>query len=150
MTSETSKPQESAIEKVSPQTQDLVEKEMPDESDEVKQKMMELIEAIKKKAQSQAKAADDWTRDAYLQAVRQVEENITKTEQISEDYQERLKSSIKIIEDEAQQSWDVITKEVELIGDRLAKAADAAWSVLTTPKPDSQSESEPPKDIDIS
>ncbi len=78
MSSETSNPQESAepkapeesaIEKVSSQTQDLVKKNMPDESDEVKQKTMELIEAIKKRAQSEAKAADNWTRDTYPSSV---------------------------------------------------------------------------------
>jgi uncharacterized protein YjbJ (UPF0337 family) len=143
------KTNESAIVPVDNETKALVEREMPEASDEVKQKVVELIEAIKRRAQSEVEAAGNSTREAYLVAVKQAEEAIAKTQETSEKYRDELEKSLKIIEQEAHTNWDKLVQEMTGFGDRLRQAADAAWSVLTAPKPPADSASNTPNEIEI-
>ncbi len=139
MSSETPIPKEYAIVEFSPETNALVEKELSGESDEVKRETKALIEAIKLRAQSEAKAAGDFTRETYLNAVRQAKETIEQNQLIKPQpiEPERITESIRLIQMEAEKNWESIVKEVATLGDRLADAAKAAWDAFTAPRPHS-------------
>lgn len=127
----------SAIVEVSPQTNDLVESEMSEESDEVKQETKALIEAIKKRAQSEARGAEDiaksageFTRDAYLKAVRQARGAIEQNKLFNP---EEVEKSAQQIQQEAEKNWQALVQEVTGFSDRLSEAAKAAWEKLVPP-----------------
>lgn len=134
MVNETNPTNESAIVPVPDETTAIVEQEMPDASDEVKARVVELIGAIKRRAQSEMGTTGISTRDAYLVAVRQAEEALSRGRDVSEVYRSDLERSLRIIEQEAQTSWNNLVQDMGEFGDRLRHAADAAWSVLTAPK----------------
>lgn len=122
-------PQSSAI---SRETNALVEREMAGESEAVKSETKALIDAIKKRAQVEAQKAGELTREAYLNAVRQVREKVENEQLIKRD---RIEHSFEMIQSEAEKNWQSVVKEVSEIGDRLTEAAKAAWEVLTAPRP---------------
>lgn len=127
MNHESNAPDTSAIVEVSPETNALVETEMADESDQVRRETKALIEAIRRRAQSETQAAGDFTRDAYLNAVRQAREAIEQNQLIDPD---RIEKSFELVQQEAERSWHSIVQEVTEIGDRLSEAAQAAWNTL--------------------
>ncbi len=116
---------------ISPETDALVEQEMADQNAALSQETKALIEAIKKRAQSEIQAAQDLTREGYLNAVRQAREAIEQTQLIDPD---RIEQSVQLIQQEAQKNWQSITDEIHHLGDRLSEAAKAAWNALTQPK----------------
>lgn len=122
-------PQSNAI---SRETNALVEREMAGESEAVKSETKALIDAIKKRAQVEAQKAGELTREAYLNAVRQVREKVENEQLIKRD---RIEHSFEMIQSEAEKNWQSVVKEVSEIGDRLTEAAKAAWEVLTAPRP---------------
>ncbi|MDJ0737337.1 MAG: hypothetical protein QNJ47_25285 [Nostocaceae cyanobacterium] len=122
-----------AIVEVTPQTNALVETEMAGESDTLKSETKALIDAIKKRAQSEAQSAGTLTRDTYLNAVRQVREIIESNQLIERD---RIEHAFEMVQQEAQKNWDSVLKEVQELGDRLQAAAQAAWDILTAPRPE--------------
>ncbi len=130
MTTESNTPQDSPI-TISAQTNALVDQELADETDEVKRETKALIEAIKKRAQSEVQGAGDFTRDAYLTAVKQAREAIEQNKIFDPD---RLEQSLELIQQEAEKNWNAITKEMTDLGDRLNDAAKAAWTALTSKK----------------
>lgn len=132
MTSEPTVPKESAIVEVSPETNALVETQMAGEKDEIKQETKELIEAVKRLAQSEMQSAGEFTRDAYIKAVRQARETIERIKLIDS---ERFEKSFQMLETETDKNWQSVVKEMADFGDRLVAAAKAAWEVLTTPRP---------------
>ncbi|MBU6187413.1 MAG: hypothetical protein VKL00_11115 [Synechococcales bacterium] len=114
---------------VSSQTNSLVDQELANETDAVKRETKALIEAIKKRAQSEVQGAGDFTRDAYLNAVKQARDTIEHTKIFDP---EQLERSFDLIQKEAEKNLQAIIKETNELGDRLNEAAKAAWTVLTS------------------
>jgi len=114
---------------VSSQTNSLVDQELANETDEVKRETKALIEAIKKRAQSEVQGAGDFTRDAYLNAVKQARDTIEHNKIFDP---EQLERSLDLIQKEAEKNLQAIIKETNELGDRLNEAAKAAWTVLTS------------------
>jgi len=123
-------PASGAIVTVSPETDALIQTEMPEASDQIRQETAALIEAIKKRAQSEMQTAGDFTRDAYLTAVRQAREAIEQNQLIDP---ERIEQSIALLQQEAEKNWNSVVSDMESLGTRLADAARAAWDALMHP-----------------
>jgi len=134
MSNESNQSDTSAIVEVSPETDALVESEMAGESEKLKEETKALVEAVRKRAQADAQSAGDFTRDAYLNAVRQLRESVEQNKLFDSEQVER---SFEMVQQEAEKNWNAIVKEVTEFGDRLSEAAKAAWDILTQPKDDS-------------
>ncbi|MEO1428645.1 MAG: hypothetical protein AAFS12_10785 [Cyanobacteria bacterium J06632_19] len=117
---------------ISPQTSEMVESQMPGETQEVKDETAALIEAIKKRAQAEAQSAGTLTRETYLNAVRQARETIEQNQLIE---RARIENAFEMVQSEATKNFESILAEVQELGDRLQAAAQAAWDVLTAPRP---------------
>jgi hypothetical protein len=105
---------------------------------EVQDETQALIEAIRKKAQVEAQHAGEFTREAYLSAVRRIRESVEESKLFDP---EKVEESISTIQKEAEKNWQTIAQEVQDFGDRLAEAAKAAWDILMPHDKDT-----PPKD----
>ncbi|GGA38319.1 hypothetical protein [Okeania sp. KiyG1] len=101
------------------------------ESPDPKQETEELVEAIKRLAHSEMEAAGEFTRDSYIQAVKQARETIERIRLIDP---KKIEEAGKNIEKDIENNWETMVKEVQDFGDRLVKAGQAAWDVLTAPK----------------
>ncbi|AFY58133.1 hypothetical protein Riv7116_5767 [Rivularia sp. PCC 7116] len=117
---------------ISPQTSEMVESQMPGETKEVKDETAALIEAIKRRAQVEAQSAGTLTRETYLNAVRQARETIEQNQLIE---RARIENAFEMVQNEATKNFESIVTEVQELGDRLQAAAQAAWDVLTAPRP---------------
>ncbi|MBV6623670.1 MAG: hypothetical protein KI793_12170 [Rivularia sp. (in: Bacteria)] len=117
---------------ISPQTTEMVESQMPGETKEVKDETAALIEAIKRRAQVEAQSAGTLTRETYLSAVRQARETIEQNQLIE---RARIENAFEMVQNEATKNFESIIAEVQELGDRLQAAAQAAWDVLTAPRP---------------
>ncbi|MDX2217198.1 MAG: hypothetical protein SFY66_28280 [Oculatellaceae cyanobacterium bins.114] len=131
MSSETDTSETSAIVPVSPETNAMVDSEMAGESDDIRRETKALIEAVKKRAQVEVQSANDFTREAYLKAVRQAREAIEENKLIDP---ERIEKSIELIQKEAEKNWQSVVTEAESFGTRLSDAAKAAWNALMHPE----------------
>lgn len=120
------------IVEVSPQTTEMVESQMVGESEDVKHETAALIEAIKRRAQVEAQSAGTLTRETYLNAVRQAREAIEQNQLIE---RARIENAFDMVQNEATKNFESIIAEVQELGDRLQAAAQAAWDVLTAPRP---------------
>ncbi len=120
------------IVEISPQTTEMVESQMVGETQDVKDETAALIEAIKRRAQSEAQSAGTLTRETYLSAVRQARETIEQNQLIE---RARIENAFDMVQNEATKNFESILTEVQELGDRLQAAAQAAWDVLTTPRP---------------
>lgn len=98
---------------------------------DAKQETQELIEAIKRLAQSEMEAAGEFTRDSYIQAVKQARETIERIRLIDP---QKIEEAGKKVEKDIETNWETMVKEIQDFGDRLVKAGQAAWDVLTAPK----------------
>lgn len=96
-----------------------------------KQETQELMEAIKRLAQSEMEAAGEFTRDSYIQAVKQARETIERIRLIDP---QQIEETGKKIEKDIETNWETTVKEVQDFGDRLVKAGQAAWDIITAPK----------------
>ncbi|BAZ84356.1 hypothetical protein [Dolichospermum compactum] len=101
------------------------------ETDEVKQETTALLEAIKKRAQAEAESAGTITRETYLNAVRQVREAIERDKLIERD---RLEYSWARIQEELENNWYLLSKDVIDFGERFQNAAKAAWEAFNAPR----------------
>ena len=101
------------------------------EIDAVKQETTALLEAIKKRAQAEAETAGTITRETYLNAVRQVREAIERDKLIERDSWEY---SWAKIQEELEQNWYLLSKDVTDLGDRIQNAAKAAWEAFNAPR----------------
>ncbi len=119
---------------ISPQTSEMVESQMAGESQDVKDETAALIEALKRRAQAEAQSAGTLTRETYLNAVRQARESIEQNQLIE---RARIENAFEMVQNEAQKNFESIVTEVQELGDRLQAAAQAAWDVLTAPRPKS-------------
>ncbi|MBE9212358.1 hypothetical protein IQ247_06485 [Plectonema cf. radiosum LEGE 06105] len=120
------------IVEVSPQTTEMVESQMVGESEDVKHETAALIEALKRRAQVEAQSAGTLTRETYLNAVRQAREAIEQNQLIE---RARIENAFDMVQNEATKNFESIIAEVQELGDRLQAAAQAAWDVLTAPRP---------------
>ena len=141
MSSEPNTPEESAIVEVTPEPKEMTSTTEPKEksADELKQATDALIEAIKNLAKAEMEAAGDFSREAYLKAVGQARKNI---EQIKLIDPEEFEKSFLQVQNEAEKNWKSVLEEIQDFGDRLTKAAQVAWEVLTAPKNDDRSPKE--------
>ena len=143
MSSEPNRPETATLVEVevTPETEALTDNGKAGPASEVKSETKALVDAIKKRAQTEAQSAGDFTRDTYLNAVRQAREAIEQHKIFDPD---KIEESIQQIQQEAEKNWQSVVNEVTTLGDRLADAAKAAWTVLTAPKsednPDGKSE----------
>ncbi|NEP42393.1 MAG: hypothetical protein F6K35_25515 [Okeania sp. SIO2H7] len=128
-------PKERSLVEVSDSTNKMVESEMANETDAAKQETKELIDAIKKLAQSEVQAAGDFTREAYVKAVRQARETIERIKLVDTD---RIERAGTMLEKETEKNWHAMVKEIQDFGDRLVAAAKAAWDILTAEEPPSK------------
>lgn len=117
---------------ISPQTSEMVESQMAGESQDVKDETAALIEALKRRAQVEAQSAGTLTRETYLSAVRQARETIEQNQLIE---RARIENAFDMVQNEATKNFESIVAEVQELGDRLQAAAQAAWDVLTAPRP---------------
>ncbi|MGB6300508.1 MAG: hypothetical protein WBF90_30645 [Rivularia sp. (in: cyanobacteria)] len=125
-------PQPKVTVEISPQTTEMVESQMAGESQDVKDETAALIEALKRRAQSEAQSAGTLTRETYLSAVRQARETIEQNQLIE---RARIENAFEMVQNEATKNFESIVAEVQELGDRLQAAAQAAWDVLTAPRP---------------
>jgi hypothetical protein len=124
---DTSTSDTSAIVEVNPETKKLVEQEMPNATEEIRRETAALFEAIRSRAQAEAQSAGEFTRDAYLNAVRQAREAVEQNKLIDP---ESIEKSIELVQQEAEKNWQAIARDVEALGNRLSEAAKAAWEKL--------------------
>ena len=95
------------------------------------QETQELMEAIKRLAQSEMETAGEFTREKYIEAVKQARETIERIRLIDP---KEIENAGKKLEKDIETNWETMVKEVQDFGDRLVKAGQAAWDVLTAPK----------------
>lgn len=128
---------EAVVTEISPETQDMVDRKLPNAEADVKRAALNLVDAIKKRAKAQARSTGRWTRETYLEAAQQAKDLLSKRQELSQKYKGQLDESFKWIEEEANTRWDSLSSEAEVWGDRLTRAADSAWQILTgTADPD--------------
>ncbi len=125
-------PQPKVTVEISPQTTEMVESQMAGETQDVKDETAALIEALKRRAQVEAQSAGTLTRETYLSAVRQARESIEQNQLIE---RARIENAFEMVQNEATKNFESIVAEVQELGDRLQAAAQAAWDVLTAPRP---------------
>jgi hypothetical protein len=124
-------PKESAIVE---QSNPEIVPETPSKPEEMKQETEELVAAINRMVQAELQAAEDFTEEAYINAVRNAKQTIEQFRLIDKD---QLENSMNQFETDAKQNLEGMVKEIADFGDRISKAAQAAWEVLTAPR-DSQ------------
>ncbi|NJO20341.1 MAG: hypothetical protein HC838_10300 [Spirulinaceae cyanobacterium RM2_2_10] len=129
---------------ISPETRSLVEQRLPEESDEVKYHMMALIDAIKRRAETEINSAGDITRDGYVTAMRQAQETLQKTGDFFNEQRASLEDSIADVEDLATKRWETLLADAQKVGNRLDRAVNAAWKILTEPDSEPADLDEPP------
>lgn len=116
---------------VSPETKALVDEKLPAESDEIKYHLTALIDAIKKQAQTQIESAGDSTREVYVSAMRQAQETLKRTGIVLDDQRSNIDSYVTNVEDIASQNWENLLQDFQKWGDRVDRAFNAAWRILT-------------------
>ena len=141
MTNLTPGDNESAITPVSEDTKALVEKKMVGESDEIKQKMCELVELIKNRAAAELQETEDMTREAYVKAMSQAKETLNKTENFFKEQEQSLDQVIKDFTTETNEKWDKFISDLKTMDNRINRAVDAAWKILTASEEENPSDS---------
>lgn len=87
-----------------------------------------LLEAIQNLVQVELQSAAELNRDAYTEAVKNVRERIEQIRLIDKD---QIESSFKQFEADAENNFQGIVKDLSDLGERLTKATQAFWDVLT-------------------
>lgn len=87
-----------------------------------------LVDALRRRTIEEAQVAGEMTREAYLSAVRQLRETVEQNQLINPT---DLETSIGQLQQDAEQNWQIFVNDVTGFGDRLTKAAQAAWDILT-------------------
>jgi vacuolar-type H+-ATPase subunit H len=127
--------EEGAIVPVSNETRALVESKMPDESDEVKQKFAELVEAIKQRAATEVSSAEEMSREAYITALEKAQLTMNKAQSFFQDQEKTIEGNIHQVKDEATKKWDTLMADIKSMGNRVDRAVEAAWTILTEDEP---------------
>lgn len=134
MTQEPNPTKETEIVPVTPETTEM--KSAGTKEDEIKKATEALLEAIKKLAASEMQSAGDFSREAYVKAVGRARETI---EQIKLIKPEEIEKTVNQVQTDADKNWQGVLDDMRQFGDRLTKAAQTAWEILSAPK------DEPPK-----
>ncbi|MEM8829203.1 MAG: hypothetical protein AAGE96_07580 [Cyanobacteria bacterium P01_G01_bin.19] len=119
--------QEGKLVHISSETNDLVEQEMAGENDQIKAETKALVEAIKTRAQSEIENAQNITKDAYLNAIRNAREAVEKNELLDP---KRIEHSVTMIQRDVEANWQKTLDEMASFGDRLQEAAQTAWDII--------------------
>lgn len=134
-------PKESAIVEQNQQTS-LAPQEPADSGDgkyaDVEKATQELMDAIRHLALSEMQSAGDFSKEAYIRSVRNAQKTIESFQGLT---REQMEKSVQTIESEADKNWKSVLEEMQEwsnkmqeFSNRLMKAAQAAWDVLTAPK----------------
>ncbi|MEL7036225.1 MAG: hypothetical protein AAFO04_11480 [Cyanobacteria bacterium J06592_8] len=123
MTEEQNVPKESAI--VETPSTDVTP---TSEGTKPQQETEALFDAIQNLVKAELQAAAEINRDAYTEAAKSVRERI---EQIRLIDKEQIESSFKQLETDAESNLQGIVKDLSDLGERLTKATQAFWDVLT-------------------
>ena len=121
---------------VSEETQAIVEKNLPDESDEVKQKFGELIDAIKRQAVSEVESVEDISRETYIQALEKAQHTLKRAQAFLQTQEETLQTNVNQVKDKASHRWENLLADVKSMGNRVDRAINAAWTILTESEKD--------------
>lgn len=103
--------------------------------EQVQKETQELMDAIRQLAVSEMQAAGDFSRDAYIRSVRNARDTIERFQGMTK---EQMETSVQNIESEAEKNWKGVVEEMNEWSNRIWKAGQAAWEVLTAPR-DSES-----------
>jgi L-lactate utilization protein LutC len=121
---------------VSEETKAIVEKNLPDESDEVKQKFGELIDAIKRQAVSEMESVEDISRETYIQALEKAQRTLKRAQGFLQTQEETLQTNVNQVKDKASHRWENLLADVKSMGNRVDRAINAAWTILTESEKD--------------
>ncbi|KDR55254.1 MULTISPECIES: hypothetical protein [Oscillatoriales] len=103
----------------------------PPSLDELQKETQELMDAIRRLAISEMQAAGDFSREAYIRSVRNARTTLERFQGVTK---EQMEMSVKTIESEAEKNWKGVLEEMNEWSNRIWKAAQAAWDVLTAPR----------------
>ena len=140
MSQETTNPietQSSELAPVSEETKAIVDKNLPDESDEVKQKFGELIDAIKRQAIHEMESMEEVSRETYIQALEKAQHTLNRAQTFLQSQEEALQTNVSQVQDEASHRWENLLADIKAMGNRVDRAINAAWTVLTESEQDS-------------
>lgn len=121
----------STVVDINPHETSLTETDMTINSDPLTEETKALVAAVRTRAEVDAQSAGDFTREAYLNTVRQLRETVEQNKLFDPD---QIEQSIATAQQEAEKNWNVFVKEVTDFGDRLSEASKAAWDIMTQPK----------------
>ena len=91
-----------------------------------------LMDAIRRRTIEEAQIAGEMTREAYLTAVRQLRETVEQNHLIDSN---QIESSLDQFQKDAEHNFQHLMDDVTGFGDRLTKAAQAAWDILMDENP---------------
>lgn len=126
MTEEHNVPKESAL--VETSSSEVVPVSTEPEKNEPQKETEALLQAIQNLVKIELQTAAEINRDAYTEAVRSVRERIEQIRLIDKD---QIETSFKQFETEAESNLQGIVKDLADLGERLTKATQAFWDVLT-------------------
>ena len=104
---------------------------MPHESAEVQQKFGELVEAIKRQAQQEMEAAEEISRDVYVAALEKAQLTLNQAQGFFQEQEKTLEGNINQVKDNATQHWETLVADIQSMGNRVDRAIEAAWTILT-------------------
>lgn len=136
MSTESNNPETPTPVEVNPPTDAIVESGSAVETEELRQETQALIDAIRKRAQMDAESAGDFTRETYLNAVRQLRETVEANKLFDP---EQIEKSFEQVQQEAEKNWQSVVNEITDIGDRFSEAAKVAWDIITKSQEDDAS-----------
>lgn len=116
---------------VSDETKAIVERNLPEESDEVKQKFGELIDAIKRQATREIESVETMSRETYVQAIENAQQTLNRAQTFLQAQEVALEDNVNQIKDEANHKWESTLADIRAMGDRVDRAINAAWMILT-------------------
>jgi L-lactate utilization protein LutC len=116
---------------VSDETKAIVEQNLPNESDEVKEKFGELIDAIKRQATREIESVETMSRETYVQAIENAQQTLNRAQTFLQAQEEALEQNVTQVKDDASQKWESVLADIKTMGDRVDRAINAAWMILT-------------------
>lgn len=117
--------------RVSEETKAIVEKSLPDESDEVKEKFGELIDAIKRQTTREIESVENLSRETYVRAIENAQQTLNRAQTFLKTQEEALENNLNQVKAEADQKWDGFLADIQAMGNRVDRAVNAAWKILT-------------------
>ena len=91
-----------------------------------------LMDAIRRRTIQEAQLAGEMTREAYLTTVRQIRETVEHNHLINPT---DIETSMGQFQKDAEDNLQHFVDDVTGFGDRLTKAAQAAWDILMDENP---------------